>query len=76
MLGQTLLAFLPEQEVSRILKKDPLRPITKKSITSREALRERLEIIREQGFAIESGEVIDGVGEESPRPWERIGQKC
>lgn len=62
MLGQTLLAFLPDKEVSRILKKDPLRPITKRSITTRKALRERLETIRERGFAIERGEVIDGVG--------------
>ena len=62
MLGQTLLAFLPEGEVSRILEKNPLRPITKRSITTRKALGERLETIREQGFAVERGEVIDGVG--------------
>ncbi|MHA1937114.1 MAG: IclR family transcriptional regulator [Candidatus Thorarchaeota archaeon] len=62
MLGQILLAFLPDREVSRILDENPLQPITKKSITTRKALGGRLQTIREQGFAVERGEVIDGVG--------------
>ena len=61
-LAKPSLACLTDKEVSRILEKNPLRPITKRSITTRKALREGLETIREQGFAMERGEVIDGAG--------------
>ncbi len=62
MLGQVLLAFLPEQAVESILDRVPLKPITEKSIRSRKKLRERLERIRSQGYSFEKGEVIEGVG--------------
>ncbi|BBO85964.1 IclR family transcriptional regulator [Desulfosarcina ovata subsp. sediminis] len=62
MMGQVLLSFLDETEVDRILKKRPLKPITGKSISTREDLHKRLDVIRTQGFAFEVGEVIDGVG--------------
>jgi IclR family KDG regulon transcriptional repressor len=61
MLGQVLLSYLPEREVGRILKGNPLKPITRKSLQTRENLNTRLEKIREQGFSLEKGEVIDGV---------------
>jgi len=61
MLGQTLLAFLPGTEVDAILKKNPLKPITQSSLRTKSELRKRLAAIREQGFVIEKGEVIDGI---------------
>ncbi len=61
MLGQTLLAFLPERDVDRMLKKNPIKPMTNRSLRTRKALQDRFEEIRNQGFAFEKGEVIDGV---------------
>ncbi|MFH1487665.1 MAG: IclR family transcriptional regulator, partial [Pseudomonadota bacterium] len=61
MLGQTLLAYLPEPEVDTILKKNPLKPVARRSLRTKSELRKRLAVIREQGFVIEKGEVIDGV---------------
>jgi IclR family KDG regulon transcriptional repressor len=61
MFGQLLMAFLPDQEVDRILKKKPLKPITRKSITAKEEFKERLREIREQGFFIDREEAIDGI---------------
>ncbi|MBW1774755.1 MAG: IclR family transcriptional regulator [Deltaproteobacteria bacterium] len=62
VLGQTLLAYLPKKEVLRILKDNPLQPLTKTSLTTKKALMERLQRVRRQGHAIDSGEVIEGVG--------------
>jgi len=61
MLGQTLLAFLPETEVGAILKKNPLRPVTRRSLRTESEVRRRLTAVREQGFVIEKGEAMDGV---------------
>lgn len=61
MLGQMFLAFLPEVEVNRILQRRPLTAATKKSITDVERFKERLGVIRKNGFLIEEGEAIDGV---------------
>ncbi len=61
MFGQLLMAFLPDTEVDRILKKNPLQPLTKKSIVKKETFKERLREIRMQGFCIDKGEAIDGI---------------
>lgn len=61
MLGQTLLAYLPDGEMEEILKKNPIKPVTRRSLRTRSELEKRLAGIRAQGFVIEKGEVIDGV---------------
>jgi IclR family KDG regulon transcriptional repressor len=61
MFGQLLMAFLPDKEVDRILKKNPLKPITRKSITETNKFKERLRLIREQGFCVDTEEAIDGI---------------
>jgi DNA-binding IclR family transcriptional regulator len=61
MLGQLLMAYLPESEVDRILEKRPLVAFTKKSITDVAMFKRRLKYIREQGFFIDEGEAIEGV---------------
>jgi DNA-binding IclR family transcriptional regulator len=61
MFGQLLMAFLPDNEVDRVLKKNPLKPITRKSITAKEEFKERLRKIREQGFFVDKGEAIEGI---------------
>ncbi|MEW6374165.1 MAG: IclR family transcriptional regulator [Thermodesulfobacteriota bacterium] len=61
MLGQLLMAYLPDQEVDRILERNPLRPITKKSITDKREFKRRLASIREQGFFVDKEEALDGI---------------
>lgn len=61
MLGQLLMAYIPEGEVDRLLKKSPLQPFTQKSITDPETFREKLRKIRRQGFVIEDGEAHEGI---------------
>src|SRR4030043_2424095 len=61
MLGQILMAFLPDQEVNRLFKKTPLTPSTKKSLASEKEFKERLLRIRKQGFFIDEEEALDGI---------------
>jgi IclR family transcriptional regulator, KDG regulon repressor len=61
MLGQLLMAYLPEHEVDRLLTKSPLAPLTKKSITDKPKFKKRLSAIRERGFVFEQEEVFDGI---------------
>ncbi len=61
MLGQILMAFLPDQEVNRLFKKTPLTPSTKKSLASEKEFKERLLRIRKQGFFVDEEEALDGI---------------
>ena len=61
MLGQLLMAFLPDEEVDRVLKNNPLKPITKKSITTKKEFKKRLREIRRLGFCVDKEEAIDGI---------------
>jgi DNA-binding IclR family transcriptional regulator len=61
MLGQILMAFLPDHEVNRLLKKTPLTPFTKKSLVSEKEFKERLLKIRKQGFSLDEEEALDGI---------------
>ena len=61
MLGQLLLAYLPDLEVNRLLTKYPLTALTKRSITDRATFKKRLATIREQDFIFEQEEAFDGI---------------
>lgn len=61
MLGQILMAFLPDQEVDRLLKKTPLTPFTRKSLVRENEFKERLRRIRKQGFFVDEEEALDGI---------------
>ena len=61
MLGQILMAFLPDQEVNRLLKKTALTPFTKKSLVSEKEFKGRLLKIRKQGFFVDEEEALDGI---------------
>jgi DNA-binding IclR family transcriptional regulator len=60
-LGKTLLAFQPEDEQSRILHKIRLTPLTPRTITSKQKLREELGGIRRQGYALDRREIEEDV---------------
>ncbi len=61
MIGQILMAFLPDQEVNRLLKKKPLTSFTKKTLVSEREFKERLLKIRKQGFFVDEEEALDGI---------------
>jgi DNA-binding IclR family transcriptional regulator len=61
MLGMALLAFKEEEEVRHDLDHFPLVAYTRNSITDPQDFTERLKRIREDGYAVELNEAIDGV---------------
>ena len=62
MLGPVLMAFLPDEEVDRLLDRSPLVPTAKKSFTEKEDFKEWLRAIRERGFLVDDERTIDGIG--------------
>jgi len=60
-LGKVILAYSPEAEVEKVLKRYPLIRMTSKTITQKAHLLEHLAAVREQGVAFDLGENLDGV---------------
>lgn len=60
-LGKAILAHLPEERVEEIVDKHGLQQFTRKTIASREELFERLDQVRERGYAIDDEEKIEGL---------------
>lgn len=58
---KAMMAFMPENAVEEILIKAKLQKFTSRTITGRQVLREHLQEIRKQGFALDIGEHIEGV---------------
>src|SRR4030065_1959704 len=56
-LGKVLLAFQPENEQSRIIRKMKLTPLTPRTITSKRKLVEELKAIRKQGYSLDHREI-------------------
>jgi IclR family transcriptional regulator, KDG regulon repressor len=61
MLGQVLMAHLSDEMVAELLKRYPLTALTKKTITNEKRFKERLAVIRLQGYYVDEGEAIEGV---------------
>jgi DNA-binding IclR family transcriptional regulator len=59
---RVLLAFLPEQEIDRIVKTKGLPARTKYTITNVRVLRKSLKEIREQGYALSIDDVTENGG--------------
>ncbi len=59
--GKAILAWLPENEIARILKSQGMRPFTPGTITDYSALIEELRLVRRNGFAIDREEFQAGV---------------
>ncbi len=62
MMGPAIMAYLPEEEIDRLLAKTPLTATTKKSIVRREDFDALLRRVREKGYAIDEGMAMEGVG--------------
>ncbi len=59
--GKTLLAHLPEKELDEIISKIELKQFTNQTITEVETLKKELEQVREQGYALDWGEMEEHV---------------
>ncbi len=62
MLGQVLMAHLPENRVQSLLQKYPLAAFTRNSVTSVRAFKDILRRVERQGFAVDDGMGIEGIG--------------
>lgn len=60
-LGKAILAFQSPEKREAILSEISFDKRTKNTITSRDILRTELEKIRKQGYAIDNGELIEGI---------------
>jgi IclR family transcriptional regulator, pca regulon regulatory protein len=60
-MGKVLLAWLPDEETRELLAKLTLKRHGPNSSTGKRALRATLEEVREQGFALDDEELIDGL---------------
>jgi DNA-binding IclR family transcriptional regulator len=59
--GKAIMAHLPEERVEAIVDKHGLRRRTESTITSRDELYEELEQVREQGYAYNNEEEVEGL---------------
>lgn len=60
-MGRVLLAQLPDAELDALLAATPLTTYTEHTITDRQALRERLDEVRRQGYCIVDQELDSGL---------------
>lgn len=58
--GKVMLAFLPDEELKNTLSQMPLEALTANTITSRTVLAKHLLEVRQQGYALDLGETIEG----------------
>lgn len=58
---RVLLAFLPEENIYRIINTKGLSKITSKTITDQDQLMKEIQLIRKRGYAISEGEHVEGV---------------
>lgn len=59
--GKSILAHLPEERIRDIVDRHGLPEQTDRTITDESELRESLAVVRERGYAVDRGEMIDGV---------------
>lgn len=60
-VGKAILAFLPEEQVESIVKRQGLKPLTRNTITTPTELKAELTRIRARGYAIDDEENEEGV---------------
>jgi len=73
-LGKVLLAHKTPAEVKRIVAQRGLAAMTKRTITSEAKLNRELNQVRERGFAIDDGEIMEGLCCVAAPIWDGNGQ--
>jgi len=61
-MGKVLLAFEDKEFIEKFLENNQLKTFTARTISGPEELLKQLEVIRQQGYAINDGEQFDSVG--------------
>lgn len=59
--GKAILSIRPDEEVQRLLDETGLPPVTENTITDETEFRDELEAVREQGYAFNLGESVEGL---------------
>lgn len=59
--GKSILAFLPKNELTAMLKSIALKKLTANTITSKKDFRKELASVKKKGYAIDNGEDIQGI---------------
>jgi DNA-binding IclR family transcriptional regulator len=59
--GKTLLAFLPEDQLDELIKRQGLKAYTKNTITTPAQLKAELQLIRDRGYALDNEEFEEGL---------------
>ena len=60
-VGKTLLAYLHPDQLNRAIEETEFRKYTDETLTTADALRESLKLIRKQGFSVDRGEHEEGI---------------
>ena len=60
-IGKSILAWLPDSEVQKIVKEKGLTKFTKKTITDFGSLTKHLRLVRRFGYSVDHGEFLEGV---------------
>jgi len=60
-IGKVLLASLPPNDLENYLAGGPFVALTKNTATEPDAIRSELGLVAEQGFAVDNGEIADGL---------------
>jgi len=60
-VGKAMLAELPDAEVSKIVHRWKLKPVTRNTITTANALKDELKAVRARGYAIDDEEKEEGL---------------
>ena len=60
-IGKALLAHKSDSEINRYISNKGLIPLTGRTITNKDAFLAELEKVKEQGFAIDDGEIMEGL---------------
>jgi IclR family transcriptional regulator, pca regulon regulatory protein len=60
-MGRVLLAALPDAELEERLARIEVRPLTKRTVKDRDALRRTLDVVRRQGYAVVDQELEEGL---------------
>jgi IclR family transcriptional regulator, KDG regulon repressor len=74
MFGLLFMAFMPNGEVDRILKKNPLTAFTRKSIAEVGQFKAKLGEVREKGYALDDGGAFEGLSGIAAPIWDAGGK--
>jgi DNA-binding IclR family transcriptional regulator len=59
-MGKAMTAFLPDEKVKELITRQGLPALTKNTIVSEDQLQLKLQQVREQGFALDDQEIVEG----------------